>query len=299
MEMRRYERGMAQALTAAFNEAARLAPYSYPVNRATLAAALDGSLPDLGSAYRHDEAVIVAQEGADVVGFAHTAVGSVRRDDTAEVGLLRFLWYRPGRRAVGVALQDAAEEHLAAHGATRVVAFPQKHRYPFYHLKSANLTDRLGHVAALLGLRGYEKDGGEVYFDWRNFDVLAPGPDAFDVRYTVEHPQGDGRRPGVVVRAWEGDRQAGVCVNECVGDHAPAPGAQDWLFTTWLGVEDDYQGRGLGRSLLRRALAAGRDVGYRHACISTDRHNFRAFVFYSNFGYHVNDWTYSYARSLA
>jgi GNAT superfamily N-acetyltransferase len=64
-------------------------------------------------------------------------------------------------------------------------------------------------------------------------------------------------------------------------------------------VEEAFQGRGLGRSLLQRALAAGREVGYRHACISTDWRNYRAFVFYSNYGYQVADWTYIYARSLA
>jgi ribosomal protein S18 acetylase RimI-like enzyme len=63
-------------------------------------------------------------------------------------------------------------------------------------------------------------------------------------------------------------------------------------------VEEDFQGQGLGRSLMRRTLAAGREVGYRHASISTDWRNFRAFMFYSNFGYHVADWTYSYARTV-
>jgi GNAT superfamily N-acetyltransferase len=299
MDVYPYEPSMAASLTALFNEAMRPVPHSYPVRRATLAAALAGETDDHGRAYRRDEAVWVAQEGKDVVGFVHAAVGFPRRDDTVEAGLIRFLWQRPGQRAAGVALVEQAESYLTGLGTGRVVAFHPNHRYPFYHLHSAHLSDSLGHVAALLGLFGYEKVGGEVYLDWRDFAVTAPGPDAFDVRYTVEYPQGAGRRPGVTVRAWRGEEQAGVCVNECVGDYAPPRAAQDWLFTEWLGVENDYQGRGLGRSLLRRALAAAREVGYRHASISTDWRNFRAFTFYSNFGYRVRDWTYSYARTVA
>ena len=87
MEIRPYEPGMAQPMTVAYNEAARLAPYSYPVSRATMAAALDGSLEDQGSADRHDETVLVAQEGTEVVGFAHIAVGPTRRDDPSRGGL--------------------------------------------------------------------------------------------------------------------------------------------------------------------------------------------------------------------
>ncbi len=298
MDIRPYEPSMATALTALFNEAVRPVPHSYPVRRATLAAALADVSEDYGRAYRHDAAVWVVQAGTDVVGFVHTAVGRVRRADVDEAGLIRFLWYRPGQRAAGMALLEQAEGYLAGLGATRVVAFHAHHRYPFYQLGSSHLSDRIGHVAALLGRHGYAKMEGEVYLDWRDFAVVEPGPDAFDVRYTVEHPQGAGRRPGVTVRAWLGEQQIGVCVNLCVGDHAPARAAQDWLFTDWLGVEEDYQGRGLGRSLLRRALAAGRAVGYRHASISTDWGNYRAFVFYSNFGYQVCDWTYAHARTL-
>ena len=231
MDIRPYEPSMATALTALFNEAVRPVPHSYPVRRATLAAALADVSEDYGRAYRHDAAVWVVQAGTDVVGFVHTAVGRVRRADVDEAGLIRFLWYRPGQRAAGMALLEQAEGYLAGLGATRVVAFHAHHRYPFYQLGSSHLSDRIGHVAALLGRHGYAKMEGEVYLDWRDFAVVEPGPDAFDVRYTVEHPQGAGRRPGVTVRAWLGEQQIGVCVNLCVGDHAPARAAQDWLFT--------------------------------------------------------------------
>lgn len=69
--------------------------------------------------------------------------------------------------------------------------------------------------------------------------------------------------------------------------------------TTGLFIADEMQGRGLGKYLLRRALAEMRGAGYRHAIISTSLGNDRAFVFYSNFGYRFCDWTYGWRRELA
>ena len=88
-------------------------------------------------------------------------------------------------------------------------------------------------------------------------------------------------------------------MNVSAGEYTRAEEAQDWLFTTWLGVEEPYQGRGLGRHLLQRALWDARDIGYRHAVISTDWENYRAFLFYSNCGYRAVDWTYTLGRELS
>ena len=90
----------------------------------------------------------------------------------------------------------------------------------------------------------------------------------------------------------------GVC--ECVscGEFSHADGAQDWVFTEWLGVEAEFQGKGLGRYLLQRALQEMHGAGYRHAAISTHWRNYRAFLFYSNYGYRVVDWTYGLRREI-
>ena len=48
------------------------------------------------------------------------------------------------------------------------------------------------------------------------------------------------------------------------------PDAQDWLHTVWLGIEDEFQGQGLGRYLLQYELQEMHKVGYRHAAISTE-----------------------------
>jgi ribosomal protein S18 acetylase RimI-like enzyme len=72
----------------------------------------------------------------------------------------------------------------------------------------------------------------------------------------------------------------------------------EWAFTKWLGVEAAVRGKGLGKHLLQRALLELRQAGYRHATISTARHNYRAALLYSNLGYRVVDWTYEYGRQI-
>ena len=42
-----------------------------------------------------------------------------------------------------------------------------------------------------------------------------------------------------------------------------------------------------------------RERGYRHGAISTAFDNDRAFLFYTNHGFRVVDWTYEFARELS
>ena len=39
-------------------------------------------------------------------------------------------------------------------------------------------------------------------------------------------------------------------------------------------------------------------IGYRHAAISTDLRNYRAALFYGNYGYRVVDYTYGWNKEL-
>jgi GNAT superfamily N-acetyltransferase len=64
----------------------------------------------------------------------------------------------------------------------------------------------------------------------------------------------------------------------------------------WLGIQEPYQGIGLGKHLLQRGLNEMRGVGYRHASISTAWDNYRAYVLYTHFGFKVVDWTYQYVQ---
>jgi GNAT superfamily N-acetyltransferase len=295
-----YTPDMTPDVARAYNRAIRPVPHCDPVSaetfHATVAAACTG-----GSSYDlvHDERAYVALQGGEVLGFAHVAVGYRKPGDAQEVGLIRFLWYRPGHRDAGKALLDCAEATLRALGAPDVAVFPQMHRYPFYYLSSAYLSDRLGHVAALLGANGYQKTAGEVYMDWRDLPALEPAPAHVRAEIALEWVPGTGRLPGLTIRALRNGAQLGVCMCvSCAEYGGVGSDEEDWAFTKWIGVEPAAQGRGLGRHLLQRALLELRQAGYRHAAISTALDNYRAALMYSNLGYQVIDWTYEYGRRL-
>ncbi|MCZ6680068.1 MAG: GNAT family N-acetyltransferase [Candidatus Poribacteria bacterium] len=192
---------------------------------------------------------------------------------------------------------DAAEAYFRERNLREIIAFPQDYRYSFYHLESAYLSDRLDAVHALLGFNGYKRVAGEVYLDWPNYNV-APAPVDVSVEISLQWQAGSGTRPGLIVQAHQGEKEIGICVCVSGGEYSRAEDAQDWLFTTWLGVSEEMQGQGLGRYLLHRTLQEMHGVGYRHAAISTDWQNFRAALFYSNHGYHVVDWTYALGREM-
>jgi ribosomal protein S18 acetylase RimI-like enzyme len=294
-----YTSDLAPAVARAYNELVRPVPHCYPVDPEALHAALAAAAKG-GSSYDsvRDERAFVALQGAEVLGFAHTAIGHRRHDSPKEMGLIRFLGYRAGQRAAGQALLERAQETLRGQGATEVAAFPQKHRYPFYHLSSAYLSDRMGHVAALLGMNGYKRSGGEVYMDWHDLPLLEPAPAQVEVEIALEWKPGAGRLPGLAVHAYRGEKELGVCMCVSCAEYNLIGADQEWAFTKWLGVEKEVQGRGLGKHLLQRALRELRLAGYRHAAISTALHNYRAALFYSNLGYRVVDWTYEYGKSL-
>ena len=115
----------------------------------------------------------------------------------------------------------------------------------------------------------------------------------------MDWEDGRGEHPNCTVKAYRGDEQVGICESVCGGEFSSHPEAQDWLHTVWLGVEDEFQGQGLGRYLLQYALEETKKIGYRHAAISTAWENYRAFLFYSNCGYRTVDWTYGFVKDLS
>lgn len=298
MQIQPYTSAMLPELVKAYNQAVAPLPHSYRVGRQDFSDALAPVVSGQPDQTRRDEAVFVAVDRDGTAGFVHVAVGPPKPGRDPEEGLIRFLWYRPGDREAGAALLEAAEGYCTSLGMMAVNAFPQKHRYSFYLLKAAYLSDRMGHVAALLGMKDYRRSEGEVFLDWPDFSVGEPGPLPEALQIRVEHTTGLGRLPGVTARVLPDGQEIGICENVSVGEFSRDRLAQDWLFTTWLEVDEEYQGLGLGRWLLQRALWEAQRIGFRHAAISTAWDNHRAFMFYSNFGYRVADWTYGYRRVI-
>lgn len=303
MEILPYEPTMSSELASAYNNVICGVPHCYSVRVEDFVSAV-APLVEGGKSHArlHSEAAFVAKEGPSILGFIHLAVERPEEANEAEQGMIRFFWYERGHRAAGQALLVAGEEYLRQRDIGRVTAFPQDYRYRFYYLAHAYLSDHLDQVHALLGFNGYQRVAGEVFLDWPSYEPIVPSPADVSADISLGWVEGRGTRPGLKVQAHlgqiKGEKEMGVC--ECVsgGEFSHADDAQDWLHTVWLGVSEEVQGKGLGRYLLQRALQEMHTVGYRHAAISTSWQNFRAFLFYSNYGYRVVDWTYALSRGL-
>jgi GNAT superfamily N-acetyltransferase len=297
--MENYEPAMLGDLVSAYNSAVRQVPHCYPVTGEEFEPVLAGIIGDQGPHGRlREEGLLLAGGGGSVEGFVHFALVDPDRDSDSPRGTIVFLWYRPGKREVGQSLLEGAQGHLEDRGIGAISAFEQDFRYPFYGFRHAYLSHHLGHVQALLGMNGYRRVKGEIFSDWPAFRPLRPDPVDDGIEIQVRFPKGGGSRPGVAVEALREGERIGFCGSRSCGDFSHAPEAQDWIFTDALNVSEEEQGRGLGKAILRRSLVEAHRLGYRNAAISNDWDNHRAFLFYTNFGYRVADWTYCLRRDL-
>ena len=274
-------------------------PHCWPVPPSTLEAMLGEGEVERDGVRLLEQAVLVAGAGGE--GFVHVGRQAVHKGQDHEVGVIRFLACRRGERAAGDALLEAAESWMRERGLRQSTVMPQVWRYPFYGFPHAYLSDRLDHVQALVRFRGYTRTGGEVFLDWPEMQPEAPTPpDGLEFDLRVEDRPGAGRRPGLRLQALRDGEGIGECVLVSGGDSSPsADEAHDFAFCDWLGVNDNHQGQGLGRYLLAQAMYLARERGYRHGAISTALSNDRAFLFYTNHGFQVVDWTYEFSRELS
>lgn len=298
MEILEYTSDMQADVTTCYNALTAKVPHCYPIHADELDSVLRSEVYE--NAYKgqlHSQKTFVAGDRGKVVGFVQVGVGSIGEQDTDRTGVIRFFGYAPGERPTGQALLEKAEAYLNSQTAESILAFPQDYRYRFYHFDHAYLSDALGQVHALLGYNGYERQVGEVFLTWRDY-ARNPVALALAVDVSVEWEPGRGEYPNVSIRAVREGVEIGICQSVSGGEFSNHPDAQPWFHTTWLGIHDEFQGQGLGRYLLQRTLQEMRDVGYRHAAISTSWKNYRAFLFYSNLGYRVSDWTYALAKNV-
>ena len=297
MEIVQYTPDMQTPVTQFYNRLTMDVPHCYPVKEEEFATAIRGVT--IGNADKKEggidsEAAFVAMMNGAVQAFIHVGIEREERVD----GVIRFFGYERGARRVGQAVLEKAEAYLKTYDISRISAFWQDYRYRFYHFEHAYLSDALDQVQALLGFNGYKRSEGEVFLDWKDYSVT-PIPSSLPVTLSTEWKEGRGERPNCTVHARQNGKQVGICENLCGGEFSSHPDAQDWLHTVWLGVEDEFQGQGLGRYLLQYALQEMKKIGYRHAAISTAWDNHRAFLFYSNCGYRTVDWTYEFVKDLS
>ena len=301
MEIIQYTPDMQASVTQFYNRLTADVPHCYPVDEEEFSIAIRGvttGRADKKEGGLDSETAFVAMVNGAVQAYIHVGIGQVGDNREVDIGVIRFLGYERGARHVGQAVLEKAETYLKTYNISRIYAFSQDCRYRFYHFSHAYLSDALDQVQALLGFNGYRRCAGEVFLDWENYAVT-PMPSSLPVTLSVDWEQGRGEHPNCTVKAHRDGEQVGICESVCGGEFSSHTDAQDWLHTVWLGIEGEFQGQGLGHYLLQYELQEMHKVGYRHAAISTNWENYRAFLFYSNCGYQVVDWTYGYEKVLS
>ena len=252
----------------------------------------------------HSEKLIVCEENGEIVGFADVAVAETELDGKAEQkGFIRFLTYKIGHRPIGQAILAESESYLLSLGVKQIKAFRLLYLndhcgYRFYHAGYGMVSDKLGHIFGLFGINGYKINGGEIFMDWSDYHIDEPSLPDKSLDITVDYKDGHADRSGAVVKAVRNGAEIGSCQSASVGESSRSEEAQDWIFITGLGVNENEQRKGLGRYLLQRNLWEMKQVGYKNTVISTDWHNFRAFLFYTNYGYKLVDTMYEFVKNF-
>ena len=291
-----------------YNEQLTRVPYCYPVSPEEF---------EIGVRYRkdadepyeelHSEKFIVGEQNGKIVGFSDVVVVETEEYEQKErIGLIRFLTYQPSYRSVGQALLKESERYLCDLGMSEIRAFRITYddddlSYRFYHLGFGLISDQTTHIYALFRMNGYEinsAEQGEVFLNQPEYSVDEPMLPDNQVEIVVKQKPGRGVLPGLTVQALRSGNEIGVCYSLSAGQYCQTSEVQDWVFIKWIGVEEEEQGKGWGHYLLQRNLWEMQKIGYKNTVISTDITNYRAQLFYTNYGYRVVDTTYGFVKNV-
>ena len=290
MNLLSFDPSMIPALARCYHDLVAPMPYSWPVPEAWF--------QDLTPSHWQgctEEEMLVAQDGGEMVGFVHVGISappSKTWDIAGEPGVIRFLSYRPGERPIGAALLEAAEQWIRERERTEIWAVCGSYMYAFYPF-FGHISERISHLPPFFWIAGYENHETEVFFEWRDFVVPeVPLPDV-GVEVVCERTRTQAK---LIVR--QGEQQVGECRMTWMVDDPWHPQFADWCDCDYLGLDEPFQGKGLGRYLLARGLTEMRAAGARHARINTDWNNYRAYLFYTNLGYRFLDRTFGFQKEL-
>lgn len=297
MEIRQYTPDLAEEIAKAYNRQVRKVPYCYSITgeifRAEVAKRLLQGAKDVPLEWQTE---FVAIENNRVQGFIQ--VGAKPKTTDEREGIIRFFWYEPGHRTTGQALLGAAEQILRERGIRRVLAFHQNYTYGFYQLQYSYLSTHLGHIDALLRLNKYRRTKGEVFMQKLDFDPPEPKPTNPGLRISAQWEKRSTDRADLRIVGYMGEIAIAECTAHGIAEYANEETTKDWFYISWLGINESFREKYLGKYVLERTLLQMRRAGYRHAIISTSANNHVAFVFYTNLGFEVSDWTFGLRKIL-
>lgn len=284
-------RRLIPGLVRLYNEQIAAVPYCYPIEAAEMERVLSQDCEDLSN-----ERIIVCEDNGDTIGFAHVAeqTENQRSGPGTGAGQIRCLMYRRGNRSAGQALLDEAEAYCRRQRLNQVGAF--HYAYPFHRFGAGALSDKLGHVRALLQGNGFTVAAGWLFLALEEYSADKPTCPDPAVEVDIQQEARGGERPGYTVRAFRAGQEIGHCIGHCGGDYVGAKAGQDALFISRIGVEEE--GKGLGTFLMKETLWHARGTGYRNVLLYTNLDNARAQLFYANMGFGVIDTIYKFGKIL-
>ena len=146
MEIRQYTPDMQTSVTQFYNSLTAEVPHCYPITEEEFAIAIRGvttGKADKKEGGLDSETAFVAIIDGVIQAFIHVGISPAGEHRKENLGVIRFLGYERGARAVGQAVLEKAEDYLKAFNVSQISAFPQDCRYRFYHFGHAYLSDAL------------------------------------------------------------------------------------------------------------------------------------------------------------
>ena len=265
-----------------------------------------------------DPQVLVARQQNTLLGFVHTAIWHKDRGGETwrignhpiedlladQVGLIRCFYHRPGHRAAGQALLEAAQTHFAQRNLHQIRAF-SFHSYRFYRFGRTFLPDRLGHLRGLLGYNDYHITRGSILLELPQYQYSEPTLPDVGIKVEVELQQGRGQRPNIALHLYRGSDTIGEAACISAGHFCRAPQAQTTFYFPWFFIKGNNvaarqsqgeQGKGLGRYMMQRALWEAAQQGYETATLHVGMGDMRPQLFYTNLGFQVVDTSYQFFK---
>ncbi len=293
----------AEALARLYNRLAASIPYHPAVGAEQFAEELEG--------FAHPEArecsegaprrAFVAERAGVPVALAMTCVltRSHPWDGMVEGrGALRFLLAGPEEEEAARSVIRAATTALGNDGASDPVAMHYVFGPPFHNTGCAMLPAAWPWLGHWLYLEGYGATKSEIRMRLAMADRPdpLPLPEGADLRpYKPDHPFKTLDPFHDFRHLYIDGRNAAQCHNH-YAEHYVRGAGKSMFYTTWLGVNEGFRGRGLGRAMLRQALRRAYDEGCRVATLTTAGTNFRAQALYVSEGYVQTDTLWAFER---
>lgn len=287
-------------LVRVFNDQLKDIPYFYHVSPKEFENEIvNRNNPSNPNADLQSEKIIVGEQDGKILGFAHVSIGELKNwGDPKKGGFIHFMTYKSGYRPIGQAILEECERYLKELGIEQIWVFMNSGNYCFYHLGFGYLSDKMAHIVGLFRMNKYETDIGEIFLSYPDYKVSKPILPDKQIKINIVKEDSKGTLPNLHVKASRNDNEIGECYSVSLGEFYRAKEAQDSFFTKWLGVNEEFQGKGLGKYLLQRMFWEMRKIGYKNAIISTNVKNYRAQLLYTNFGYKITDTSYALGKKF-